>query len=108
MNPHWRAEWPHPGDAHPCEVTAHSGGFSQANEERPSIGDPSIAVEIVLGANQAVEVVKSAQQSENGNGDNDDDKRSHLTSSSSAAPSEGAGGYRWNYFNHGKGRKQAG
>jgi len=31
-----------------------------------------------------------------------------LTSSSSAAPSEGAGGYLLQYFNHVKGRKQAG
>ena len=32
----------------------------------------------------------------------------HLTSSSSAAPSESGHGYLWKYFNRGNGRKQAG
>jgi hypothetical protein len=31
-----------------------------------------------------------------------------LTSSSSAAPSEDAAGFLWNYFNHVKGKKQRG
>jgi hypothetical protein len=32
----------------------------------------------------------------------------HLTRTSSAAPSEGADGFLWKYFNHRKGRKQVG
>jgi hypothetical protein len=60
-------------------MTAQPDAFAQANEERPSIGDPSIVVKIVLGANQPIEVVEAAEQNENGNGEDNDDKRSHLT-----------------------------
>ena len=38
-------------------MTAHSDALTLANEKRPSIGDQSIVVEIVLGANQTIEVV---------------------------------------------------
>jgi hypothetical protein len=36
-------------------------------------------MKIMLGADQAVEVVESAEQNEDGSDNNNDDKRSHLT-----------------------------
>jgi len=44
-----------------------------------AIGQPSIMVEIMLGANEAIEVVKSADENEGSDGNDNDDKRSHLT-----------------------------
>jgi hypothetical protein len=41
-------------------MTAHSDALALTNEGWPSIGDPSIMVEIVLSANQAVEMVERA------------------------------------------------
>ena len=78
-------------------MTAHGDSLAETNEKWASIGKPSVVLGIVLGANQAVEVIEAAKQHKDGDAGNHDDERSHLTRPSSATAGGGELCFTLNY-----------